>query len=83
MAPYQYCLWERILATIVVVDAVVRDLFPDLTPNRAQDYDSARQAEQAQLGGGCVVVKDYVLVLDIVLDISVLGLAHLDSGYTK
>ena len=46
---YQDGLWQRILATIVVVDAVVRDLLTNLTSYRAQDYHCSTKAEQAQV----------------------------------
>ena len=63
---YHDSLGQRIAATVVVVDAVVGDLFSNLTANRAQDYNGPRQAEQPHLGGlGVVVVQDDALVLHL------------------
>ena len=64
---YQDCLRERILTTIIVVDAVVRDLLTNLTANRAQHYHCSSQAEQAKLRGRGGVVEDDALILDLVL----------------
>ena len=43
-------LGQRIAATVVVVDAVVGDLFPDFAPYRAQHYHGSCQARQPLLG---------------------------------
>ena len=43
---HQDCLWQRIPATVVVVDAVVGDVFSDLTANRAQHYQGSCHTEQ-------------------------------------
>ena len=47
---HQDSLGQRIAATVVVVDAVVGDLFSNLTPNRAQHYHRPCKAEYPLLG---------------------------------
>ena len=75
-------LRQRISAPVVVVDAVVGDLFSNLTPDGAQDYHGPRQAEQPHLGGlGVVAVQDDALVLHLP---HVPGLfSHLVYRFTK
>ena len=53
---HQDSLGQRIVATIVVVDAVVRDMFPKLTANGAQHYHGSCHAEQPLLIGFCYLV---------------------------
>ena len=53
---HQDSLGQRIVATIVVVDAVVRDMFSKLTANGAQHYHGSCQAEQPLLIGFCHLV---------------------------
>ena len=53
---HQNSLWERIAPTVVVVDAVVGDLFTNLTPNRAENYHGPCQTERPQLVALCHLV---------------------------
>ena len=50
---HQDSLWERILASIVVVAAVVGDLFSNLRANTAQHYQGTCQAAQLKLAALC------------------------------
>ena len=76
---YQDSLRQRILATIVIVDAVVGDLFSNLTADRAEDYHGTREAEQAKL----VVGEEDVLVLDLVLAHPLPAVGHPVCGCSK
>ena len=76
---YQDSLRQRILATIVIVDAVVGDLFSNLTAYRAEDYHGTREAEQAKP----VVSEEDVLVLDLVLAHPLPAVGHPVCGCSK
>ena len=76
---YQDSLRQRILATIVIVDAVVGDLFSNLTADRAEDYHGTREAEQAKP----VVSEEDALVLDLVLAHPLPAVGHPVCGYSK
>ena len=65
----------------MVVDAVVGDLFSNLTANRAQHNHGTRQTEQPQLGGLGVVAQDGILILHLPWLPALLG--HFVSRLTK